>query len=71
MIRASSRELDHPTVMDLPACLCMTVWITCAKQRGACVRRGEMLGIAFRAGAHNRSFTWEIAIRALCIKNNL
>jgi len=30
-----------------------------------------MLGIALRAGVHNKAFTWEIAIHALCIKKNL
>ena len=51
--------------------LCTSVWITCAKQRRACVHRGERLGIALRARTHNTPVTWEIAIHALCIKKNL
>lgn len=51
--------------------LCTTVWITCAQQRETCVRCGEMLGMAFRTGAHDGAFTWAIAIHVLCIKKNL
>ena len=46
----------------------MTMWIACAKSRLACVRRVEMLGIVCQGNALNSAFTWEIAVRALCIK---
>jgi hypothetical protein len=46
----------------------MTMWITCAKQRIACVCRGERLGIVLPGGAQNGVFTWEITIQSLCIK---
>jgi hypothetical protein len=46
----------------------MTMWIACAKSRLACVRRVEMLGIVRQGDAHDSAFTWEIAVRALCVK---
>ena len=55
-------------IMDGPGMLCTTMWITCAEQRMACVRLGEMLGIMLPGSTHNTAFTWEIAIPTLCIK---
>jgi len=52
----------------LPALLCTTMWITCAKRRRACALIGEMLRIPLPGRARNRAFTWESAIRALCIE---
>ena len=46
----------------------MAMWITCVKQRIACVCRGERLGTVVPGHVYNSVFTWEIAIRVLCIK---
>jgi hypothetical protein len=43
------------------------MWITCAKRRGACGHRGEMLGIVLPSGPHNSAATWDFAIHILCI----
>ena len=64
-MRAAAKSIITPA-----GSLCTTVWITCAQQRRACVHRGEMLGIALRTDTHNRVFTCEIAIRALCVNEN-
>ena len=54
----------------LSALLCITMWITCVKRRRACAHIGEMLGIVLPGRARNRAFTWESAIRALCMEKN-
>jgi len=48
--------------------LCIAMWITCAKRRIACVRCGERLGIVLPPPGYITAFTWEAALRALCIK---
>jgi hypothetical protein len=57
--------------MSSPGLRCTAMWIACAKSRKTCVRRVEMLGTVLRSDAHNRAFTWEIAVLALCIKKRL
>jgi len=52
----------------LRALLCRTMWISCVKRRRACAHIGEMLGIVLPGRARNRAFTWESAIRALCME---
>ena len=42
----------------------------CKTARSLCVPWGNA-GDCAPAGVHNRAVTWEIAIRALCIKKNL
>jgi len=49
----------------LPGLLCISVWITCAKRRQACVRAVEMLGILPAARAADKASGWENTTRAL------
>jgi hypothetical protein len=41
-------ELDHQTGRGLAGSLCTAMWITCAKQRRACVRHGKCWGLCSR-----------------------
>jgi hypothetical protein len=75
-VPAASRQHRHadpllpasPAREPLTGLLCTTMWITCVKRRRACAHIGEMLGIRGPGRAHDRAFTWESAIRALCME---
>ena len=52
----------------LRALLCRTMWISCVKRRRACAHIGKCWGSCCRGRARNKAFTWESAIRALCVE---
>jgi len=69
--RAGALLPTGPAGELVTALLCTTMWITCVKRRRACAYTVEMLGIRLPGRARNRAFTWESAIRTLCIGKNL
>ena len=54
----------------LTGCVCISLWITCAKRHQACVRAVEMLGIPLLGRAGKGAFNWEDMKRALCTQRN-
>jgi len=70
-----ARRADLPLAASpvrglLAGCVCISLWITCAKRHQACVRAVEMLGIPLLGRAGKGAFNWEDMKRALCTQRN-